>query len=123
MPIEALANAILGLSPDVRYVALRIGDGLSLQQRSGLSDASASGSDRYEELLVNPTILTLTTARGQIDCGGLEYLLIRYGNFFALVHPVRGGHIGVSISVDAEPLDLVEPMRDLLRANGLLPIV
>jgi hypothetical protein len=90
MPIEALATAVFGLSPHVRYVALRIGDGLSLQQRSGLSDASSSNSDRYEELLVNPTLLLLTTARGQIDCGGLEYLLIRYGKFFQLVHPVRG---------------------------------
>src|SRR5215813_9501432 len=108
MLVEAVATAVFDLSPQVRYVALRIGDGLSLQQRSGLSDPSSSDSDRYEELLVNPTLLLLTTARGQIDCGGLEYLLIRYGKFFALVHPVRGGHISVAIAVAAEPLALLE---------------
>src|SRR5215468_4501299 len=108
MPFEAVATAVFDLSPHVRYVALRIGDGLSLRQRSDLSDPSSSDSDRYEELLVNPTLLALTTARGQIDCGGLEYLLIRYGKFFQFVHPVRGGHITVGTSVEAEPLALVE---------------
>jgi hypothetical protein len=121
--IEVLATAVFGLSPYVRYVALRTGDELSLQERSGIYDASSSNSDRYEELLVNPTLLLLTTARGQIDCGGLEYLLIRYCKFFALIHPVRGGHITIGISVAAEPLALVDPIRDLLRANALLPIV
>ena len=52
---------------------------------------------RYEELLVNPTLLELTRQRGNIDCGGLEYLVIRYGNFFQLVLPpdvfdMRGIH-------------------------------
>ena len=45
-------------------------------------DASGLESDRYEELLVNPTLLTLATQRGNIDCGGLKYLIVRYGNKF-----------------------------------------
>ncbi|HEX6048536.1 MAG TPA: hypothetical protein VFZ21_04685 [Gemmatimonadaceae bacterium] len=34
-------------------------------------------ADRYEELIVNPTLITLTKQRGDIDCGGLEFLVIR----------------------------------------------
>ena len=116
-----MIDAIFRLGEAVRYVAVYRDGGLEMRSRHGTAGASSSESDRYEELLVNPTLITLTKARGQIDCGGLEYLLIRYGNFFALVHPVRGGHIGVSISVTAEPLALVEPIRDVLQANALLP--
>ena len=119
----SIAAAAFGLSPHVRYVALKIGDDLSLQQRPNLTHASSSTSDRYEELLVNPALLALTTARGQIDCGGLEFLVIRYGNFFQFVHPVRGGHISIAISSATDPLVLVEPIRNLLRTNALLPIV
>jgi hypothetical protein len=119
----SVAAAVFGISPHVRYVALRLGGDLLLQQRSDLSDASSSVSDRYEELLVNPGLLALTTARGQIDCGGLEFLLIRYGNFFQFVQPIRGGHISVAISAATDPLVLVEPIRNVLRSNALLPIV
>jgi hypothetical protein len=118
-----IAAAVLGASADVRYVALKVEDDLSLHQRSDLSDASSSESDRYEELLVNPTLLALTAARGDIDCGGLEFVLIRYGNFFTFVHPVRGGHIAVGISSTADPLALVKPIRELLLIDGLIPTV
>ena len=50
-----------------------------------MAGASSSGSDRYEELLANPAVLTLLSQRGEIDCGGLRYVLVRYGNFFQLV--------------------------------------
>jgi hypothetical protein len=49
-----------------------------LRQRPDLSLASAPESDHYEELLVNPTVLTLTRQRGDIDCGGLDFVVIRY---------------------------------------------
>jgi hypothetical protein len=75
----------------VRYVPVyRYGE-LSLRQRSDLSLASAPESDRYEELLVNPTVLTLTRQRGEIDCGGFDYVVIRHGNFFQFVAPIEGG--------------------------------
>jgi hypothetical protein len=84
---------VFALSPNVREVAVRIGDTLELQQRAELANASSSESDRYEELLVNPTVLGLTCERGRLDCGGLAFVLIRYESFFQLVHPVAGGHV------------------------------
>lgn len=46
------------------------GQDVELRERPDLADASSSESDRYEELLVNPTLITLARQRGEIDCGG-----------------------------------------------------
>ena len=121
MSASQIIQRIFALSADVRYVAVRIGDVLDLQQRADLSDASASESDRYEELLVNPTVLGLTHERGRIDCGELEFVLVRYGKFFQLVHPVLGGHVSIAIAPTANPLAIVEPVRAILAQERLLP--
>lgn len=47
-----LAQAIFGVGPEIRYVATYLDGRLQLQQRDGWADASAPGSDRFEELLV-----------------------------------------------------------------------
>jgi hypothetical protein len=79
-----------------------------------VSLASAPESDRYEELLVNPTILTLTRQRGNIDCGGLGYVVVRYGNFFQFVAPIEGGHVSVAFDPDADPIgDAQEVLRTI----------
>jgi len=119
--MDSLAAALFRASDDIRYVALYRGGALRLAERAGLRDASGAESDRYEELLVNPTLLTLARQRGEIDCGGLEYLLVRYGHFFQLVHPVDGGHLSVAIEAGAEPLALLPAVRAVARAHGLLP--
>jgi hypothetical protein len=35
---------------------------LSLRERAGLHNTSSSESDKYEELIVNPTLLTLSAS-------------------------------------------------------------
>ena len=102
--MDRLMNALFGLTPKVRYAAVYRHGELSLRQRPGLSLASAPESDRYEELLVNPTVLTLTRQRGDIDCGGLDYVVVRYGNFFQFVAPIAGGHVSVAFESDADPI-------------------
>jgi len=107
LPMSTLAEALFSVGPEVRYVATyRHGD-LQLRERAGLSDASKSESDKYEELLVDPTLLTLVAQRGDIDSGGLSYVLIRYGNFFQLVSVVPGGHVSVALERSAD-MGLVE---------------
>ena len=49
--------------------------------RPDLTNPSSSESDLYEELLVNPALLNLTGNRGAIDCGGFQFLVVRYGSF------------------------------------------
>jgi hypothetical protein len=64
--------------------------------------ASSSESDKYQELIANPVMLKAATQRGNIDCGGPEYLLVRYGNFFQFILPVSWGHVSVCIEKDAK---------------------
>lgn len=101
-PAERLIEACFAADPGVRYVAVYSGGELRLAQRPGIQDASAGETDRFEELLVNPAILTLTRQRGEIDCGGLEYVLIRYGHFFTLVRPVPAGHVNIGLALDVD---------------------
>jgi hypothetical protein len=108
---------VLALSPAVRYVAIYHGGVLMSAARPDLAGASSSESDKYEELLVNPTLVTLARQRGNIDCGGLRYLLIRYGSFFVVVLPLEQGHVTVGVEPSADPLPLVPRIADA--ASGL----
>lgn len=85
-----------------------------MSERPELENSSDATSDRYEELLVNPTLLRLASQRGNIDGGGLDYLLIRYGNFFQFVIEVPLGHVSVALDASID-LDFVGKVRDLIR--------
>ena len=117
---KKIIDEILRRLVAVRYVAIYRNDRLASKVRKGLANASASESDRYEELLVNPTLLKLVTQRGNIDCGGARFLLISYGNFYEFVRAIKGGHISVGIEPSADPLALVGPLESILRRRGLL---
>lgn len=113
---KEIAASIFKISPRIRYVAIRSGDRLHLEEREGLSGASSSESDRYEELLVNPTLLTLTRQRGDIDCGGLDFVLVGYGNFRQLVIPTASGHVSVALEVDAVSIEAFEQIVGSIEA-------
>jgi hypothetical protein len=106
-----MIDTIFAVSPAIRYVAVGRGQDVELRERGDLANASSGESDRYEELLVNPTLITLARQRGDIDCGGLDYLVVAYGNFFQLVLPIEGGHVSVAIERSHSPTELVAPIR------------
>jgi hypothetical protein len=126
---DAVADRIFALGPEIRYVALGSGQDVRLRERSGLVGASSTESDRYEELLVNPTLLTLAGQRGDIDCGGLRYLIVAYGNFWQLVLPTGPrSHLSVGVERDADPVAVAgrvlaiigaQPGQSTGAANGL----
>ena len=124
MALDSLVEQIFSASPDVRYVAFYRANALSMWQRPGVIGAGSNETDRYEELFVNPALLTLTTQRGNLDCGGLRYLLVRYGNFFQLVHPIADGHVSVCIgnAEHTDPLEVVAAVRALLQHSNLLEL-
>lgn len=113
-----LANSIFAVSDSVRYVAIYENGELSLNQKEGIADTSSSESDKYEELIVNPTILKIATQRGEIDCGGLDYYVIKYGSFFLLAIPTAGGHVSVGIENDGDPLGVESAVRKILIDAG-----
>jgi hypothetical protein len=94
----------------IRYVAIYTDNELVSTQRGSISDDSSSESDKYEELIVNPTFLTLARQRGNIDCGGLDFLIISYGNFNQVIKEIRGGHISICLD---KKTDLSKSLKSL----------
>jgi hypothetical protein len=109
-----MIESIFRLSDSIRYVAVYKDEKLKSKSKSNILDASSSESDRYEELLVNPTMLKLASQRGNIDCGGLEYILVRYGNFFQFVLPQNWGHVSVCIELTADPIQIGAQVKSLI---------
>jgi hypothetical protein len=97
-----LRDAIFALGSHVRYVAFGSGQEVDMREREDIRDASSSESDFFEELLVNPTLLALARQRGELDCGGLRYLIVAYGSFNVIVMPLNDGHVTVGVALDAD---------------------
>ena len=104
---------IFKLSSHVRYVAIYANGTLESQQRDGLGDASASESDRYEELFSNPTLITAASQRGNLDCGGMNYLIVRYGNFYQVLTPTSNGHVSVCVAPEGNPLQIATQLETI----------
>ena len=112
-----MIDEILTLSDDIRYVAVYREGRLEMKVREAAADASSPESDRYEELLVNPALILLASQRGNIDCGGLDYLIVRYGNFFQFVLPTGWGHVSVCIEKTADPVVIGEHIKRLIKGR------
>jgi hypothetical protein len=117
-PMSDLHDDVFAISPDIRYVAAAHGQQVQMRSRPDLHNASSSDSDLYEELLVNPTLLTLATQRGNIDCGGLRYLIVGYGHFHQLVIPRPSGHVSIAFELRANPADYLQAILGVIAHHG-----
>jgi hypothetical protein len=113
---EDIVQTVFDLGAHVRYVAFGQGQAISTAQREGVRAPSDKGSDFYEELLVNPALLTLARQRGDLDCGGLRHLVIAYGNFNQVVLPLPDGtgHLSVCLERDADADGVAAQLREIL---------
>lgn len=116
---QELIQQILSLSDDIRYVAVLNRSSLVSSERKNLKNASASGTDRFEEFVVNPTLLTLVKQRGDIDCGGANFVVVRYGNFYQFVKPTGAGHISVAIDLKADLITLIDKIEKVLAVKSV----
>ena len=112
-------DAFFQISNDVRYVACYLDGQMTLYERPGLANSSKPESDKYEELIVNPVLLTLVQQRGNIDCGGVKFVVIRYGNFWQTVWPVKQGHVSVGLEPTADPLEHAKAIQRVIVEQGL----
>jgi hypothetical protein len=118
---EVITQTVFRLGPHVRYVAFGQGQVVSTAQRDDVQAPSDPGSDFYEELLVNPALLTLARQRGDLDCGGLRHLVIAYGNFSQVVLPLPDGtgHLSVCVERDADADALAAQLQEILAAMSV----
>lgn len=116
--MEALLKKVFLISPDIRYVAIYVNDKLISSERPDLKNPSSSDSDKYEELIVNPTLLKLVTQRGNIDCGGVEFVIIRYGSFYEFVMSLEDGHVSVGIESSADVIAVAYTVQNLIKEGS-----
>ena len=102
IPKHKIIDDLFRYFDQIRYVAIYTDNDLVLRQKEAVPDSSSSQTDQYEELLVNPTLLTAARQRGNIDCGGLRYLIVGYGNFYQLLRAINGGHISICLNKDTD---------------------
>jgi len=104
-----LAASIFALDEKVRYAAVNQRGGIEeMAQRDGHASFNPPETDRMEELIVNPVALELFARRGNLDLGGLRFLVVRYGLQYQLVLPCRAGHVSIGIEADGDPLAIAE---------------
>ena len=116
--MEALKNQIFSISGDIRYAAIYADDKLISGEKPSIKNPSSPESDKYEELIVNPTLLKLVIQRGNIDCGGVEYVIIKYGSFFEFVMPIKNGHVSVGIEPHSDIMEITNKIQNLVKASG-----
>ena len=117
MSKEDIINALFEKFSEIRYVALYSDKDLVFKQREKISDSSSGETDKFEELLVNPTLLTLASQRGNIDCGGLNHLIIGYGNFYQLVKSTSDGHLSICLNRQSDLNRLPDEIFSFLKKS------
>src|SRR6476469_9446570 len=121
--MESLKEKIFAISKDIRYVAIYSDEKLISSERPGIENTSSSESDKYEELIVNPTLLKLVTQRGNIDCGGARYVIIRYGSFYEFVMPIKNGHLSIEIKSYSDLMNNIENPGSPVDSIPVMPSV
>jgi hypothetical protein len=102
---------------DIRYVAVYTGNELVYKQKQQNLNSSSPDTDKYEELLVNPTLLVAARQRGNIDCGGLRFLIVGYGNFYQLIKEIHGGHISICLDKHVDLTNMPEKIFEFLKSK------
>lgn len=141
--MENLIESIFDLSDNVRHVAIYSGEDLASGSRpgplhfvltrardpalrrsrlAGQTPSSEGEIDRYEELLVNPILLLMARQRGRIDCGGLQHVLVGYGDFDQLNVPLEKGHVSICLEQGVDHERFRQVLAPVLRAFQARPV-
>lgn len=107
--MNKLIDKVFMASDAIRYVVIYHDNKLISKHRSNIEDASFTDSDKHEELFVYPTMLKIAGQRGRLDCGGLNYIIISYGNFYQMIQEFKSGHISICVDKEQNPIEL-EPI-------------
>jgi hypothetical protein len=114
---QRLVTDIFGLG-GIGYVALCSGQDVLLREAPGLVTSTTGESNFYEELLVNPTLLKLASQRAGLDCGGLRYVAIGYGDFVQLIMLTKDGHVSMGVSRKTPVGELAGRVNTVLEQHG-----
>ena len=112
---EKLSPRLFPLDPDIRYVAVnQAGTIVEMEQRPDWPSYNAPETDRMEEFIVNPVVLELAKRRGDLDLGGIRYVVIRYGMQYQLLLPYKAGHVSVGVELKADVISIANRIAECL---------
>jgi hypothetical protein len=112
---EKISRKLFDLDSNIRYVAVnQKGRIVEMEQNPKRPSLNPTETDRMEELMVNPVILELTKRRGDLDMGGMRYVLVGYGTMFELIFPFKEGHLSIGIELNANPTEVAQSVAKCL---------
>lgn len=104
-----LSSQLFELDPNIRYVAVnRKGRIVEMEQSPRWPSHNPADTDRMEELIVNPVVLDLAKRRGDLDLGGIRYVVIRYGSQYQLLFPFKEGHLSIGVDLGADVTEVAD---------------
>jgi hypothetical protein len=104
---EKVSKRLFSLEPKIRYVAVnQNGRIVEMEQSPKHPTYNPPETDRMEELVVNPTVLEITSRRGNIDMDGIRYVVIRYGTQYQLIMPYLEGHLSIGVELEDDPVEI-----------------
>ncbi|MEM6554676.1 MAG: hypothetical protein AAF642_02310 [Pseudomonadota bacterium] len=115
-PLSALFDQVFGLGR-VGYVAAELDGEVYMQAHPKLETATTPESNFFEETLVNPSVLNLLRRRGEIDCGGVQYFAVGYGDFVQLTLPYGSGHLSIGVESDRDVPALAGKISNLIEGE------
>ncbi len=109
------AKSLLALDPSVRYVAINQRGAIAeMVQSERHASFNPPETDWIEELVVNPVALELFARRGNLDLGGMRFLVVRYRLQFQVILPWRDGHVSVGVEAEGDPIAIAERVAAVL---------
>jgi len=114
---EALIADLFALG-GIGYVALGAGPEVLMRAAPGLETTTTERSNFFEELLVNPTLLTLAGQRGRLDCGGLHHIAVGYGDFTEVILSMKDGHVSLGVARKADAREVAKQAHAVLERHG-----
>jgi hypothetical protein len=112
---QKLSERLFRLDRRIRYVALNQNGQIEEMRQSVLHPSLNPGeTDRIEELIVNPIVLEIAARRGNLDMGGIRYVVIRYGTQYQLLLPYRDGHLSIGVNLEDDPNDIARKVAGAL---------
>jgi len=112
--MQALVQELLQVSQDIRHVAVNRNGELVRAQRQNFSSAGSSEWETFEELVLNPTLLTMVTQHGRAHHRGCISAVIRYGDIEVLLIPVTNGCVSLGLELNAHPIQIRQKVRQIL---------
>jgi len=121
VPQGKLSTRLFSVEPKIRYVAVnQKGRIVEMEQSGSHPTYNPPETDRMEELIVNPTVLEITSRRGSIDMDGIRYVVIRYGTQFQLIMPYLKGHLSIGVELEDDPVEIAGKVAGALDLGALV---